>query len=130
MNNSQSSGARSQGDRSDPLLAMAAAVRDMWMLGATTVEGMLAQGKATNGTPAAYFQQLLPAASAFRDLFAANVGAWPLVSGGPTSGGQWSELFALAVQAEVAAAVGGLRYWSKLAQISGAHQLNIAQSLS
>jgi hypothetical protein len=131
MNNSQNSDAGDQVDRNDPLLGMAAAVRDVWMLGASAIGGMLAQGNAANGSPAsAYFQQLLPPASAFRDLIAANIGAWPRGLGGPTNGGHWSDVAALAIRAEVAATVSGLRYWSKLAQIYGTHQVNIARSLS
>jgi hypothetical protein len=114
----------SQADPGDPLIAFAAAVRDMWALGASTLETALSQtqpdGAAASLKPCV--DQMVRAATAFRDLTEAGAGAVP--------GLGRSDVASLAAQACLIASVGGLRYWRKLAQTYGAHQAAIMQSLS
>jgi hypothetical protein len=114
----------SQADPGDPLIAFAAAVRDMWALGASTLETALSQtqpdGAAASLKPCV--DQMVRAATAFRDLTEAGAGAVP--------GLGRSDVTSLAAQACLIASVGGLRYWRKLAQTYGAHQAAIMQSLS
>ena len=120
----------SQADPGDPLIAFAAAVRDMWALGASTLETALAQ---TQPDAAASLQpcvdQMLRAATAFRDLTEASAGAVPGFGRSP-NGGTPGDVASLAAQACLIAGMGGLRYWRKLAQTYGAHQAAILQSLS
>jgi hypothetical protein len=119
----------SQADPGDPLIAFAAAVRDMWALGASTLETALAQtqpdGAAASLRPCV--DQMLRAATAFRDL--TEAGAVPGL-GRPASSGTPGDVASLAAQACLIAGMGGLRYWRKLAQTYGAHQAAILQSLS
>jgi hypothetical protein len=121
----------SHADPGDPLIAFAAAVRDMWALGASTLETALAQtqpdGAAASLRPCV--DQMLRAATAFRDLTEAGAGAVPGLGRSP-NGGTPGDVASLAAQACLIASVGGLRYWRKLAQTYGAHQAAILQSLS
>jgi hypothetical protein len=121
----------SQADPGDPLIAFAAAVRDMWALGASTLESALAQaqpdGAAASLTPCV--DQMLRAATAFRDLTETSAGAVPGL-GRSANGGTPGDVASFAAQACLIASMGGLRYWRKLAQTYGAHQAAILQSLS
>ena len=114
----------SQADPGDPLIAFATAVRDMWALGASTLETALGQtqpdGAAASLKPCV--DQMVRAATALRDLTETGAGAVP--------GLGRSDVASLAAQACLVASVGGLRYWSKLAQTYGAHQAAIVQSLA
>jgi hypothetical protein len=129
MNNSQSSDGSGRTKGSDPLLAIAAATRDMWMLGASAVGNALAQGNASTPSPTAYLEQMLPAMSGLREFFETNVNAFTGAAR-PGTGGGWFDLLSLAMQANVAAGLGGLRYWGRLAQIHAAHQANVARALA
>jgi hypothetical protein len=133
MVDSQNGGAGSHADGGDPLLAIAGAVRDMWLLGASAFESVLTQGKSGGGGASVSFEpgieQMLRAVSAFRDLTGANVGVGT-GSGQPQDAGKPTEIASLVAQAYVIAAMGGLRYWRKLAQTYGAHQAGILRSLS
>jgi len=112
----------SQADPGDPLIAFAAAVRDMWALGASTLETALGQaqpdGAAASLKPCV--DQMVRTATALRDLTEADA----------APGLGRADVASLAAQACLIASVGGLRYWSKLAQSYGAHQAAIVQSLA
>ena len=112
----------SQADPGDPLIAFAAAVRDMWALGASTLETALGQaqpdGAAASLKPCV--DQMVRTATALRDLTEADA----------APGLGRADVASLAAQACLIASVGGLRYWSKLAQTYGAHQAAIVQSLA
>jgi hypothetical protein len=115
MVDSQNSGTGSQADGGDPLLAIAGAVRDMWLLGASAFESILTQGKSGGASVSLEpgIEQMLRA-----------------VSGQPQDAGKSTEIASLVAQAYVVAALGGLRYWRKLGQTYGAHQAGILRSLS
>jgi len=129
MIDSEHSSNGTKADRSDPLLAFATAVRDMWLSGASTVENALAQGK-TDGASvslAPYVEQMLRAGSAFRDLTESNMNA---LAGLRKPEDEPNDMLALMARANVIASVGGFRYWRKLAQIHAARQSNILRTLS
>src|SRR5438045_450405 len=110
MVDSQNGGTGSRADGGDPLLAIAGAVRDMWLLGASAFESILTQGK-SGGASVSFepgIEQMLRA-----------------VSGQPQDAGKPTEIASLVAQAYVIAAMGGLRYWRKLGQTYGAHQAGI-----
>jgi hypothetical protein len=141
MTDSEHSSTGAKSDDADPLLAFAAAVRDMWLLGASMLENVLAQGNPRGnqqGTPQAktdaasasftpYVEQMLRAGSAFRDLTDANVAA---LAGPQEAEGAPRDLLALVARSNLIASAGGLRYWRKLAQIYAARQANMLRSLS
>jgi hypothetical protein len=141
MADSEHSSSGTKAEDGDPLLAFAAAVRDMWLFGASTLENVLAQGNpradqqgnpqaktdAASASFAPYVEQMIRAGSAFRDLTAANTAA---LAGSQDAEGAPRDLLAFMARANLIASAGGLRYWRKLAQIYAARQANILRSLS
>src|SRR5262249_17297834 len=90
----------SQTDPGDPLTTFAPAIRDMWALGASTLETALAQtqpdGAAASLKPCV--DQMVRAATAFRDLTEAGAGAVPGL-GGSANGTKQADVASLAAQA-------------------------------
>jgi hypothetical protein len=114
----------------DALLAFAAAINDMWSLGTSAIDDIVAQTKAHDASQsiAPYLEQWLRAACAFRNPSDVDVAS---VAGLAQSdkAGKAVDMSGLVAQAYLVAMASGLRYWSKLAQTYGAHQSSILRSL-
>ena len=123
MVDSQNGDAGGRADGGDPVLAFAAVVRDMWSVGTSVIENVLGRGRSDGAPPslAPYVEQMLRAASAFSVVTGA---------GQSEETSKATDMASLVAQGYVVAALGGLRYWRKLAQTYGAHQAGILRSLS
>jgi len=110
----------------DPFSGFASSVRDMWVRSIPGMGSFLPQGGAENASgSSAPFDQMLRAFSAFQDSAQGNIKAF---SGSEGFGGP-ADTFSSMARAYTIAGVSGLRYWSRLAQIYGAHQAGLPQSL-
>src|SRR5437867_3787103 len=124
MIDSGHSNSGTKADHGDPLVALATAVRDMWLFGASTAENVLTQGRTDSASASLnpFVEQMLRAGSAFRDLTATNMNALAGLRK-PEDGS--NDMLALMARANLIAGMGGFRYWQKLAQIHAARQSNI-----
>jgi hypothetical protein len=115
------------------LRLLAASLLDIWSLGATTFESVLAQSAVDRrGEPLApYFDTYARAATTIRGLAEAGVGALAGQSSESSdASGKAADMASLTAEAYLLAITSCFRYWRGLAQVYGSHQSEFLRSLA